>query len=382
MNDLRKLFLLRPDVVYLNHGAVGACPLPVFEKYQEWQRELERDPVRFFNEQSYALMEKTRERLAVFLGADAGDLLLFTNVTTALNTVFRSLPLSPGDEVLTTGHEYGAMNMALRCAGAKCGARLVCRPVPVPFKSAPEIVEDFWTGVTPRTRVILMDHISSATALTFPVAEIARRGREAGIITVIDGAHAPGQIPVDLSAVGADFYGGVCHKWMMAPKGSGFLYVRRERHDMLQPLVVSWGLERETPGISRFAGKFEDQGVRDPSAFLVVPDAIDFRERHDWSSVQAGCHRILCAAQERLLEMRGVSLVTPRDPARQYQMAAFEIPRCDERALHARLLDEFRIQIPVYRWNDRSLARLSVQGYNTAEDVDSLLGALRRLLPA
>ena len=226
---LRDLFLLRPGVAYLNHGSCGACPRPVFDAYQAWQLELERQPMEFQRHLGDRLCE-ARQALGAYVGAQADDLVYVTNITMGLNVVAHSIPLQPGDEVLGTDHEYGAMERAWEFNCQKNSARYVRQPVPLPVGSAEEIVEAIWSGVTERTRVLFFSHITSPTAFILPAAELVRRAREAGILTVVDGAHAAGQIALDLEGLGVDFYSANCHKWMMAPKGSGFLYARREVH--------------------------------------------------------------------------------------------------------------------------------------------------------
>jgi isopenicillin-N epimerase len=219
-DDLRQAFLLRPGVIFLNHGSFGACPRPVFAAYQEWQRELEAQPVEFLGRRGRGLLAEARRALGAYVGAAADDLVYVPNSTFALNVVARALPLTPGDEVLATDHEYGAMERAWTFVCERRGARYVRQPVPVPCATEDEVVQAVWAGVTPRTRVLFLSHITSPTALIFPVAALVRRAREAGILTVIDGAHAPGQVPLDLGALGADFYVANCHKWLCAPKGS------------------------------------------------------------------------------------------------------------------------------------------------------------------
>ncbi|MBN1661062.1 MAG: aminotransferase class V-fold PLP-dependent enzyme, partial [Anaerolineae bacterium] len=243
--SIRDLFLLQPDVVFLNHGSFGACPRSVFEVYQRWQLELERQPVEFLGRRAPELMRAARQALGSYLGAEADDLVYVPNATTGLNAVARALPLLPGDEVLATDHEYGALDRTWRFVCARRGARYVNQPVPLPVESAEQVVEAIWGGVTERTRVLFLSHITSPTALILPVEALVRRARSAGILTVIDGAHVPGQTPLDLEALGADFYSGNCHKWLCSPKGAGFLYARREVQNLLEPLVVSWGWQPE-----------------------------------------------------------------------------------------------------------------------------------------
>ncbi|MBI3975655.1 MAG: aminotransferase class V-fold PLP-dependent enzyme, partial [Armatimonadetes bacterium] len=219
VSPLRALFLLRPDVIFLNHGSFGACPRPVFEAYQGWQRELEAQPVEFLGRRFPDLMREARTALAGFVGADPDDLVYVPNATTGVNIVARSLPLEPGDEVVSTDQEYGAAEKIWRFVCERRGARFIQAPLPVSVGAREQIVEALWAQVTPRTRVLFFSHLTSPTAVILPVAELVRRAREAGIITVIDGAHAAGQIPFALDALGADFYAANCHKWMCAPKG-------------------------------------------------------------------------------------------------------------------------------------------------------------------
>ncbi len=374
--SLRDLFLLDSDVIFLNHGSFGACPRPVFEAYRAWQLELERQPVEFLGRRFEGLLRESRTILADFVGAEADDLVYVTNATVGLNVVARSLSLEPGDEVLSTDHEYGALDRTWRFVCQKRMARYVRQPVPVPVTTAERVVEAIWAGVTERTRVLFVSHITSPTAIILPVAELVRRAREAGIITVVDGAHAPGQIPLDLAALGADFYVGNCHKWMMAPKGAAFLHARREGQPLLEPLVVSWGWMSDRPGPSRFVDHHEWQGTRDIAPFLTVPAAIRFMEERDWPRVRVGCHELVRRARRAITALTGFPPIT-LDAA---QMAAFPLPCEDADGLQRRLYDEWRIEIPILVWNGQPLVRISIQGYNTPADVDALVEALTCLL--
>jgi isopenicillin-N epimerase len=375
---MRDLFLLRPGVAFLNHGSFGACPRPVFEAYQAWQLELERQPVKFM-QQRETLLSEARQALGAYLGADPDDVVYVTNVSLGLNIVARSVPLAPGDEVLTTDHEYGSLNRTWEFVCEKRGARYVQQPVPLPVSSTEEVVEAIWAGVTPRTRVLFLSHVTSPTALTLPIAPLIRRAREAGLITVIDGAHAPGQIPVDIEALGADFYSGNCHKWMMSPKGAGFLHAQRDVQCMLEPLIG--GRMRDECRLTHLVGEHEYQGTRDYAAFLAVPAAIEFMRDHDWSTVRQECHELVRYARRAVADLTGVAPVVPDSPDWFSQMAILPLPPCDTTALYRRLNDEYDIEIPVGRWNGLHSARLSVQGYNTREDIERLVSALAGLLP-
>jgi isopenicillin-N epimerase len=376
---LRDQFLLRPGVVFLNHGSFGACPRDVFEAYQAWQLELERQPVEFVQRRSRELLHEARQALGDFVGADADDLVYVTNVTLGLNIVVRSLPLEPGDEVLTTDHEYGSLNSTWELVCAKRGAQYVHRTVNLPITSSEEVVDAIWSGVTDRTRVLFISHVTSPTALVFPVAELVRRAREAGIISVIDGAHAAGQLPLDLRALGADFYSANCHKWMMSPKGAGFLYARRDMQHLLEPLIG--GRRGEMPNVSRLVAEHQYQGTRDLAAFLSVPAAIQFMQDHDWPQVRQACHELVRHARQEVAELVGLPPVVPDGATWFAQMAVLPIPPCDLAALHNRLHDEYEIEIPATRWDGQQFVRLSVQGYNTRADVERLVEALGALLP-
>ena len=378
---LRREFLLRPGVVFLNHGSYGASPRPVFDAYQEWQRELEGQPVEFLGRRLRGLLEASRAALGAYVGADGDDLVYVPNSTFALNVVARALPLSPGDEVLGTDHEYGAIERTWRFVCGRRGARYVRQAVPLRPSSPDEVVEAIWAGVTPRTRVLFLSHITSPTATVFPIEPLLRRARAAGILSVVDGAHAPGQLPLDLEALGADFYAGNCHKWLCAPKGSAFLHARREVQELLSPLVVSWGWQSDRPGPSRFVDEQQLQGTRDPAAFLAVPAAIRFLEQHDWPAVRRRCHDLLAGARRAIGALTGLPPLTPDTPDWYAQMAAFPLPPCDGPALKERLYQSYQIEVPVTSWQGLAFVRVSVQGYTSAADVATLVGALADLLP-
>src|SRR5690348_165616 len=266
-------FLIRPDLTFLNHGSFGACPRPVFEVYQEWQRRLEADPVEFLGRRLDDLLREAREPLAAYVGTQTDQIVYVQNATLGFNIVARSLMLTleSGDEVLATDHEYGAADRTWRFLCTQYGVKYINQPIPLPLTSDEEMIEAFWRGITPRTRVIFISHITSPTALIFPVEKICQRAQSTGIITVIDGAHAPGHIPLQLDALGVDFYTGNCHKWLCSPKGAGFLYARPERQALLQPLIVSWGWDSRSPGVSPFQDFFGWVGTDDPASFLSVP---------------------------------------------------------------------------------------------------------------
>ena len=374
-------FLLRPDMAFLNHGSFGACPQPVFATYQRWQRELEAQPVEFLGRRISGLLAEARASLGAYVGASGDDLAFVPNATHGVNLVARSLALAPGDEVLGTDHEYGAVERTWRHLCGLSGARYIAQPIALPITNAEAVVDQLWAGVTPRTRVIVVSHITSPTALMFPVAAICRRARAAGILSVIDGAHAPGQIDLDMAALGADFYAGNCHKWLCAPKGAGFLYARPERQPLLRPLVVSWGYESLSPGVSPFVDYFEWIGTADPAAYLSVPAAIAFQAANNWPAVRAACRELLAEARDRVRALTGEPEICPDSAEWWGQMAALPLPPCNPAALKARLWDEHLVEVPIVTWGGRQFIRVSVQAYNSPSDIDRLVAALEALLP-
>ena len=335
-------FLLDPDVTFLNHGSYGACPAPVFERYQELQRELERNPVEFLARRFHELTAEARAALAGFVGARADDLVFVPNSTSGLNAVIRSLRLRPGDEVLLTRHEYGAVIRTWEFAGATL------------VYAEPDRLAD---AIGPRTKAVSVSHITSPTALVLPVEEICAAAREAGVLSIVDGAHVPGQLPLDLAALGADIYAGNCHKWLCAPKGAGFLWARPEHQEWIDPLVVSWGYD------DGFVRRHGWQGTRDPAAALAVPAAIEAHRSFDLER----CRRLAASFHDRL---------PPVGPTPAPQMWASELDAPDPEALQRRLFEEHRIEAVVLAWEGRSLVRVSIGPYNEAADVEKLLDAL------
>jgi isopenicillin-N epimerase len=364
---MRELFLLDPDVVFLNHGSFGACPRPVFEAYQDWQRELEREPVDFIFRRLPGLLAEARAALGAYVGAPADDLTFVQNAGTGVNIAARSIDLQPGDEVLATGLEYGACDFAWESICSKAGARYVRVEMPFPVG---DVVDLLFAQKTERTRVVYASHITSETGIRLPIEEIVARGRAEGLTTIVDGAHAPAHVPLDLDALGADFYAGNCHKWLCAPKGSGFLHVRPEHQERVDGAIVSWG-HREP---STFISRTEEQGTRDDSAYLAVPAAIEFQQEHDWDAVRARCVALCREARRELCAVLGTEPIAPEEMV--LQMASVRIPDDVDGAELLRVLwEENRIEIPVMR-PQQDLLRISVAAYTTREDVDRLLDAL------
>ena len=379
MFNLKKQFLLDTSVTFLNHGSFGATPKPVFREYQRWQRELERQPVDFLGVRFEDLMRSAREALSDYLGTDAKNLVYVQNATIGLNIIARSLELGQGDEVLTSNHEYGALGRTWRFYSKERGFTYINQPVSL--NSPDEFVDSFLQGVTSKTRVIFLSHITSPTATIFPVKRIIDHAREKGIITIIDGAHVPGKLPLSLDSLGADFYCGNLHKWLCAPKGAGFMYARPEVQSLLKPLVISWGYESEKPGDSVFIDHHQWWGTRDIAAFLTVPKAIQFQQEQDWAKVRCACHQLAMDTWKRIHDLTGLDPLHP-DPENWFaQMIVATLPAdSDLVTLKSRLINGYHIEIPLVEWNGHKLIRLSVQGYNSRRDMDRLLFALKEIL--
>lgn len=378
---MRDLFLINPEVTFLNHGSFGACPLPVFEEYQRWQRELEWQPVEFFARRMEGLMQTAREALGAYVGANPDHLVFVSNATSGVNVVARSLQLAAGDEILATDHEYGACTFAWQYVCEKVGARYIQHPIPLPLPSAEEIVESLWSAVTPRTKLIFISHITSPTGLILPIEPIIRQARENGILTLVDGAHAPGHVPLDLANLGADFYTGNCHKWLCAPKGAAFLYARPEHHSWLYPLTISWGMMNPEPNL---VNRHQFQGTLDLAPYLSVPKAIEFQQEHHWDQVRARCHEMAREMRTAFADLFQTEPIVPDSPAAFGQMIAALLPASwtADMATEAknRLYDTYKIEIPFTLWNERVLLRASFQGYNTEADREHLVSALQEIL--
>ena len=379
---MRDAFVLEPGLTFLNHGSYGACPREVLAVCQDWQLQMERNPVEFLGRRSAELLADARRQLGAYLGAQGEDLVFVPNATTGVNIVARSLALQSGDEVLATDHEYGACDAAWQFVCARAGAHYRRVAVPLPFESE-TWVERLLAAAGPRTKLIFASHIASTTALIFPVAELCRRARQAGIRSLIDGAHAPGHLALDLQAVGADFYTGNCHKWLCAPKGSAFLHVRPEWQNEIDATVVSWGYLADAggppaldayTGRSRFERRLQWQGTRDLAPFLSVPAAIEFQARHDWPRRRRDCHDLAIQTLHAVSARNGLSAVANDED--YGQMVTLAVRATNAAALHAQLFERHRIEVPVTQHGTHTFVRVSVQAYNTQADLNRLVDAL------
>ena len=374
---MKDLYLLDPDITFLNHGSFGACPKPVFDAYQNWQRKLENQPVQFMAIDVYEHLALARNKLGAFIGCDGDDLFFIPNATTAVNTIIRSLDLGPGDEVLSTNHEYGSLIRAWEWVAKEKGFHFIQHEFPLPLKTHEDFIEDFWESVTANTRIIFVSHITSSTGLIFPAEKICSRARKDGILTIIDGAHVPGQLALDITAMDPDVYTGACHKWLSAPKGSTFLYVKNDLQSLIKPLIISWGEAGDDPGPSQFLKDNQYQGTRDPSAFLAVPAAIDFQKEHNWNTVKKSCRELNRRTRDRAYKIIHTDPICPNTEEWLVQMASVEVDVNNEQALKDTLLETYKIEIPLFTWQEKTLLRFSFNAYNDEHDADVLIGALK-----
>jgi isopenicillin-N epimerase len=391
-------FCLDRDVVFLNHGSFGACPLPVLAEQSALRARMEAEPVRFFAADLEGLLDEARAGLAGLLGADADDLAFVPNATCGINTVLRALPLRPGDELLVTDQEYNASRNALCFAAERAGAQVVVVPLPFPLSGPQEVIDRVCAKATARTRLLLIDHVTSQTGLVLPIAELVRAMAARGVDTLVDGAHAPGMLPLALDELGAAYYTGNCHKWLCAPKGAAFLHVRRDRQAGLSPLSISHGRNSPRTDRSRFRLEFDWTGTCDPTPWLCVPAAIRFLAGllpGGLPALQAH-NRALCLwARERLCDTLGVPAPCP--PQMIGSLASLplpdgvlpggapgEAPRSPlyQDPLQDALVMKHRVQVPVIPWPEppRRLLRISAQIYNSEAQYEHLAQALKSLL--
>lgn len=380
MKKLKQLFMLDPEITYLNHGSFGATPRPVFEVYQNYQRQLEKQPVLFLGRMHTQLFKEARTALGKFLNANPDDLAFIPNVTFGINVIANSISLKPGDEVLSTDHEYGACDLAWNYYCDRAGAKYVKKEISLPIQSDEQIIEQIWAGVNSKTKVLFLSHITSPSAIRFPVEKLCEKARTNGIISVIDGAHAIGQIPLDFDRITVDFYTSNCHKWALAPKGAAFLYVRHEVQQTLKPLVVSWGFGHDpSSGTgSRFLDMMQWNGTMDPSAMLTVPFGLKFMEDHDWESVRQKCHEILSFTLDGICDLTGIETIYPGSSGYFAQMGSARLPdQTDLNKLKIILYDDYKIEIPLTQQGKNKYIRVSIQGYNDFEDGNKLINALK-----
>ena len=386
-SQARAQVLLDPTVANLNTGSFGPLPCVVFERVTALRRRLAEEPMDFLLRQAPPLLWEARERLAHFLHGDPRRLAFTANVTASVNTVASALRLAAPGEVLLTDHEYGAMHWCWERAVQRQGLTLRTFPLPAVPRDPEEIVEAFRGAFSEKTRLLFFSHILSPTGLVLPAREICTEARRRGILTLIDGAHAPAMIPVDLAGIGCDFYGGNCHKWLLAPTGSGFLYLGAGSEDRVQPLQVSWGWhhdrtrvdERDEFGSTPRLRGFEFEGTRDPCPWLTVPAAIDFQERLGPDRIRGRIAALISYTRKRLHDESGMPPATPAQAELHGAMTAFHLPSTVNPVALRRGLWDRRIEAPVIERPGGYLIRVSTHFYNTEAEIDRLAEALSAL---
>ena len=373
---IKNHFMLDPAIIYLNHGSFGACPRPIFENLVHWQKQLELEPVKHLAFDIFPLLEESRLSLSKYIGCKKDDLIFTPNPSTALNTVIKSLNLNTGDEILSTNHEYGALDKTWSFICKKTGAKYIRQKINLPLNSNEDFINQFKSGITDRTKVIFLSHITSATGLIFPAKEICKIAKKKEILCIIDGAHAPGHIKLNISEMNPDVYVGACHKWMCSPKGVSFLYVKNNLQNMIDPLVVSWGYEAEEPGKSQFLDYHQWQGTRDMSAYLTIPKTIEFLHNNKWDEVASKCRKTNLWARKEINNLLGNDPLC--DNKFLGQMSSIYLDFKNPIQTQIDFYTKYNIQIPFMIWNKISLIRISIQAYNKKDDVYKLLDALKK----
>ena len=376
---MKNKFLLDQDITFLNHGSYGACPAPVFEDYQKWQKILENQPVQFMTDYLWKYLKRSREYLGEFIKCPEEDIILFPNPTTAVNNIIDNLDLSSGDEVLMTQHEYGALVRAWSQASKKNNFKIVQQKIEMPLESRETFIDQFLAGININTKVIFISHITSQTALIFPIKEICNFAKKAGIVTIVDGAHVPGHIELNLKNIDCDYYTGACHKWLCAPKGTSFLYVRKELQNNIAPQTISWGEEGVDPGPTQFLMDFQWQGTRDMSAFLSIPSAINFVKNNKWRENHINSKKIIIETSQLLTGLLNTEPLFIGDDW-VGQMVSHRLPKNSPETLKNNLWKEFSIEVPIFEWQNQNFIRVSVHYYNDKSDIEKLIFALKRLL--
>tara|TARA_Y100001970_G_C14199051_1_gene839978 strand:- start:343 stop:1479 length:1137 start_codon:yes stop_codon:yes gene_type:complete len=377
MDNLKQKFLLDESVTFLNHGSYGACPKPVFEDYQNWQRSLELQPVEFLTKDIWNALRNSRESISKFVGCGEDEVLFFNNPTSAIANVINSLELNKGDEVLMTDHEYGALIRQWNLWGEKNDVKIIQQKIPIPVTSKEKFIETFWRGVTKNTKVIFISQITSPTAIIFPIKQIIQMARDRGILTIIDGAHVPGHIDINIHELGCDFFTGAIHKWLCGPKGSSFLFVKKSHQDWVKPIIYSWGKDGDDPGPTEFLQDFQWQGTRDMSSFLAIPKTIEFFHKHIRPN-QNYCRKITLEAHSNFKSILDTDSVTPGGDWIG-QMVSHPLPINTPSNIKDIIWEGHGIEIPIFEWNGIHYIRSSFQVYNEKKEVDSLMSVLESI---
>ena len=377
MKNYKDQFFLNPNVTYLNHGSFGACPKDIMNEYFDLQMQLENQPIDFLANNIKTELANARKALSNYIDCNDSDLVFFPNPSTALNMVIKSLDLNEGDEVLTTSHEYGALVKTWKYICNKNSAKYIEVDPHLPLDSKNEFLKQFFDKITNKTKVIFISHITSPTALIFPVKEICEEARKRGIFSIIDGAHAPAQIKFSINSINPDIYVGACHKWMLSPKGSSFLYAKKSIQNQLKPLVISWGWDSTPIEETPFLDHNQWQGTNDISQYLVIPFVINFLKKNKWDVVSSDCKKINLESRAKLLNLFNEKPICNNPNKWIGQMSSIILPDCDIEDLY-QYLKLKNIEIPIIEWNGHKILRISIQAYNSANDIDILINKLQR----
>lgn len=377
--SIKKQFLLNPKINYLNHGSFGACPKPIFDDYQKWQLMLEQGPCQFIVNTGVKYLETSKKMLSDYINCNPKDLIFVPNPTMAMNIIIKNLVLKQGDEVLSTNHEYGAIDRTWKYYCEKSGAKYVQQEITLPLTSKEQFLEQFWSGLTSKTKIISISQITSSTALIFPVKEICKRAKELGLITIVDGAHVPGHIPLNLEELDVDIYSGACHKWLLTPKGNTFLYVKKEFQDIFDPLIISWGYDSINPSDSKFQDYHQYNGTRDFSAYLTIPAALQFFEQNNWEERKKECRDLLKHYYPIVAKQLNTNVICPLTDEFLGQICSIPIQSSNPIKLKETLYNKHNIEIPITYREKETYLRISFQAYNGEEEIEHLINALEKI---
>tara|TARA_Y100000817_G_scaffold66835_1_gene50617 strand:- start:240 stop:1382 length:1143 start_codon:yes stop_codon:yes gene_type:complete len=374
--NLKSLFMLDPKITYLNHGSFGACPTPIFNELIKWQKKLELEPTKHLAFDVYEHLEQSRISLSNYIDCNKDDIIFSPNPSTALNTVIKSLDLKKNDEILTTNHEYGALDKTWKFICKKTGAKYIQTDIPLPFLSEEDFIERLESKITSKTKIIFASHITSSTAIIFPAKKISALAKKHNLFCIIDGAHAPAFIDLSIKKINCDVYVGACHKWMCSPKGVSFLYVKKNHQNKIDPLVVSWGYDSDFPSKSKFLDYHQWQGTKDMSAYLTIPYTIKFLKENNWNKIREKCYKINIWARNEINNLLDKENICDDKFLGQMSSIYMDIEANPKNNIE--FYKKYNIQVPFILWNNKSFFRISIQVYNTKEDIHKLLYALKK----
>ena len=385
-SNLKKIFKLDNKITFLNHGSYGACPKPVFDDYIKWQNALENQPVSFFSNDLYVHLERSRKHLGAFVNCKSDDIIFVPNPTYGVANVINNITINSGENVLTTNLEYGSCDRMWFYHSKKNDYKYINSKITLPVFDEDSFCDEFWSFANAKTKYIFISHITSSTGMILPIPKLVKEAKRRGIKTIIDGAHVPAHIELDIKTLDPDYYIGACHKWLCSPKGVSFLYVKKDLQKNIQPQVMSWGWGEEYDEFksstqhktkSRFLNIFQWQGTRDMSAFLSVPKAIEFQKKYDWDQVRKRCKKMIVDTRNEITLMTDLPKICPDNFLGQ--MATILFPAKDHVKLKESLFEK-NIEIPTYHQNGYTAFRISIQGYNSNSDIHYFLDTLKALL--